>query len=179
VGPHRASISPPSGAKSGWHTHAKDRQPAADLLNRKFQAAAPNRVWVADFERHEAFANPGGGGKATVGCLSQQAFESWRTIGCLGMGVVGGAVLDNDESFQYCQMGRARLARRRGIREEPAAERPSRRNHRPPNLADMGRIASRTRWPLGCRGTSRLGDVAGRGGHGEGLRRSRGDGAGA
>src|SRR5215207_7270296 len=79
----------------------KDGRRAGDLLDRDFTAAAPNRVWVADFERHEAFANPGGGGKATVGCLSQQAFESWRTIGCLGMGVVGGAVLDNDESFQY------------------------------------------------------------------------------
>ena len=33
---------------------------------------------------------------------------------------------DNDEAYQYCQMVRARLARRRGIREEPASERPSR-----------------------------------------------------
>ena len=69
--------------------------------------------------------------EAIAGCLSQQAFGSWRTVDCLGVGVVGGAVLDNDESFQYCQMGRARLARRRGIREEPAAESSSRRNHRP------------------------------------------------
>jgi len=33
---------------------------------------------------------------------------------------------DNDEAGQYCQMTRARLARRRGVREEPAAESPSR-----------------------------------------------------
>jgi hypothetical protein len=27
---------------------------AGDLLDRDFTAAAPNRLWVADFERHEA-----------------------------------------------------------------------------------------------------------------------------
>ena len=90
-----------------------------------------DQLWVADFERHEAFREPWRWWEATVGCLSQQASGSWRTVDCLGVGVVGGAVLDNDEPFQYCQMGRARLARRRGIREEPAAERSSRRNHRP------------------------------------------------
>jgi len=42
---------------------AKDGRRAGDLLDRDFTAAAPNRVWVADFERHEAFANPGGGGR--------------------------------------------------------------------------------------------------------------------
>ena len=26
----------------------------ADLVHRRFQPAAPNRLWVADFERHEA-----------------------------------------------------------------------------------------------------------------------------
>ena len=80
--------------------------------------------------------------EATVGCLSQQACGSWRTVDHLGVGVVSGAVLDNDESFQYCQMGQARLARRRGIREEPAAERSSR--HEPPtrNLADMGWVTA-------------------------------------
>ncbi len=38
--------------------------------------------------------------------------------------------LDNDGTGQYCQMVRVRQARRRGIREEPAAESPSRRLHR-------------------------------------------------
>ncbi len=32
---------------------------------------------------------------------------------------------DNDEAYQYCQMVRARLARRTGVREEPVTERPS------------------------------------------------------
>ena len=30
----------------------------ADLVSRQFRAPAPNRLWVADLERHEAFLNP-------------------------------------------------------------------------------------------------------------------------
>jgi hypothetical protein len=33
---------------------------------------------------------------------------------------------DNDGTGQHCQMVRVRQARRKGVREEPAAERPSR-----------------------------------------------------
>lgn len=36
---------------------AKDGIRAGDLLNRDFTAAAPNTVWVTDFERHEALLN--------------------------------------------------------------------------------------------------------------------------
>jgi putative transposase len=36
---------------------AKDGTRAGDLLDRNFTAPAPNRVWVADFERHEALSN--------------------------------------------------------------------------------------------------------------------------
>jgi hypothetical protein len=60
-----------------------------DLVQRRFTAAAPNRLWMADLERHEAFANPGGWWAAIAGCLSQQAWGSWRTVDCLGVGVVG------------------------------------------------------------------------------------------
>ena len=94
----------------------------------------PRRAEQGVDQRHRAprgVREPWRWWEAIAGCLSQQACGSWRTVDCLGVGVVGGAVLDNDESFQYCQMGRARLARRRGIREEPAAESSSRRNHRP------------------------------------------------
>jgi putative transposase len=35
----------------------KDGRRAGDLLNRDFTAAAPNRTWVMDFERHEALPN--------------------------------------------------------------------------------------------------------------------------
>jgi hypothetical protein len=30
----------------------------ADLVERQFRAPAPNRLWVADLERHEALTNP-------------------------------------------------------------------------------------------------------------------------
>ena len=30
----------------------------ADLVDRQFRAPAPNRLWVADLERHEALTNP-------------------------------------------------------------------------------------------------------------------------
>ena len=54
-----------------WSVHAKKRglshKPGPpvhdDLVERSFTADATNRLWVADFERHEAFANPGGGGR--------------------------------------------------------------------------------------------------------------------
>lgn len=49
---------------------------------------------------------------------------------------------DNDELYQYCQMVRARLARRRGIREEPVSERPSREPTSPePGGHGLGRTA--------------------------------------
>jgi transposase InsO family protein len=31
--------------------------PASDLVERNFTSAAPDRLWVADLERHEAFLN--------------------------------------------------------------------------------------------------------------------------
>jgi hypothetical protein len=69
---------------------------------------------------------------------------------------------DNDGTGQHCQMTWVRLARRKGVREEPASERFSRQNHQ---LEPDG-------YGLGCnayphddvvvRGTLWLGDVAGR-----------------
>jgi putative transposase len=38
-------------------TPSSEGRRATDLLERDFTAPAPNRVWVADFERHEAFLN--------------------------------------------------------------------------------------------------------------------------
>ena len=34
-----------------------------DLVERQFSAQRPNQLWVVDFERHEAFASPSGGGR--------------------------------------------------------------------------------------------------------------------
>lgn len=51
-----------SGARRGRAykvtTRSDERQHRpADLVERRFRAPAPNRLWVADFERHEALSN--------------------------------------------------------------------------------------------------------------------------
>ena len=54
-----------------------------------------------------------------------------------------GSSPDNDGTDQYCQMVRVRLARQKGVREEPASESSSRQPSGS-NLADQGRAATRT-----------------------------------
>jgi hypothetical protein len=89
--------------------------------------------------------------------------------------VRAGSSADKAGTVWYCQMGWVRRARPDGIREEPVVK--LRKRVTGSNLADMGRDAAH-----GC--PLRAADfVAGlrcrRGGHGESLRRSRGDAAGA
>ena len=54
----------------------KDGNRAGDLLNRDFTASAPNLVWVADFERHEAFANPSDGGRPSRDACRSRRLEA-------------------------------------------------------------------------------------------------------
>ena len=83
---------------------------------------------------------------------------------------------DNAGTDQHRQMVRVRQARRTGVRKEPASERSSR--VRPArHLAAMGWAATRIR--ASARRTPRPIAWVGRGGHGEGLRRTRGEVAGA
>ena len=110
------------GANIKTHETRPQGCPPAGFGGAAVQGAAAEPVVGGRFRAPRGVCEPWRWWEATVGCLSQQACGSWRTVDHLGVGVVSGAVLDNDESFQYCQMGRARLARRRGIREEPAAE---------------------------------------------------------
>jgi transposase InsO family protein len=52
-----------------------------DLVERQFTAQRPNQLWVVDFERHEAFANPGGGGRPPLdACRSRRAEAGGRSI---------------------------------------------------------------------------------------------------
>jgi hypothetical protein len=76
----------------------------------------------------------------------------------------------------YCQTGRARRARSEGIREEPVVK--LRKRGTGSNLVDMGRDAVHDH-PLMWMVDSVAGLACRWGGHGEGLRRSRGDAAGA
>ena len=45
--------------RKGPRTTRRDPQarPAPDLVERRFEAEAPDRLWVADIERHEALLN--------------------------------------------------------------------------------------------------------------------------
>ena len=47
-----------------------------DLVKRQFSAQWPNQLWVVDFERHEAFANPGGGGRPTRDACRSRRVEA-------------------------------------------------------------------------------------------------------
>jgi hypothetical protein len=76
------------------------------------------------------------------------------------MGWEGGSSLDNDGTPRHCQTGWVRQARRKGVRKEPASERPSRRSTSS-NLADVGWAAARTH-DLVAWGTPEPVDVAGR-----------------
>jgi transposase InsO family protein len=52
-----------------------------DLVERQFTAQRPNQLWVVDFERHEAFANPGGGGRPPLdACRSRRVEAGGRSI---------------------------------------------------------------------------------------------------
>jgi hypothetical protein len=46
-----------------------------------FAAEQPNEMWQTDFERHEAFANPGGGGRPPLdACRSRRVEAGGRSI---------------------------------------------------------------------------------------------------
>lgn len=51
-----------------------------DRVNRGFAAAAPNRLWIVDFERHEAFANPALVGGYLDACRSRRVEAAGRSI---------------------------------------------------------------------------------------------------
>lgn len=73
---------------------------------------------------------------------------------------------DNDGTGQHCQMVRVRQARRKGATKVNQRLNAPQDETTSSNLADMGWVATRTRtttaMSLSCRGTLRLGDVAGR-----------------
>jgi putative transposase len=61
-----------AGARRGKRRRTTVADPAAarpaDLVGRRFHRAAPHRLWVADFERHEALSN-----RVEVGDLHRRA----------------------------------------------------------------------------------------------------------
>lgn len=117
-----------------------------------------------------------------VGCetrpagLSQQVGEAG---GSLILEVKGraGSSLDNAGTVRNRQTGRVRQARREGVTEVNQWQNPLKCGTGS-NLTDVGRAAARADLIAG-KATPRTAIRTGRGGHGEGLRRSRGEAAGA
>jgi putative transposase len=54
----QAELAGASRRKGCWTTiRDRDARPAPDLVQRTFAAQGPDRLWVADIERHEALSN--------------------------------------------------------------------------------------------------------------------------
>ena len=111
--------------KTTYRRHRRVGEVSADLVDRQFSPTEPDRLWLADIERHEAFSN-----RAVVKGHPPRARRSEHVEGggSLNPGT-GGRVdssPDNDGTGQYCQMVWVRQVRQKGIREEPASERFSR-----------------------------------------------------
>lgn len=78
----------------------------ADLVDRSFGADRPDRLWLADIERHEAFSNRAvvkghrfvlvGAGTVKLGAARTRERGVWVDSSS-----------DNDGTDQYCQMVRA------------------------------------------------------------------------
>ena len=94
----------------------------------RFEAEARNELWTGDAERHEALWN-----RAVMkGHRGQFVAADWRSWGQPSRRRRTARVEsspDNDGTGQYCQMARARQARREGVREKPAVERLSSKFH--------------------------------------------------
>jgi len=122
--------------------------------------------------RREALENRGRCETSSLGCRSSPV-GAGRSLTRETPGRAGSSA-DKAGTVWYCQTGRVRRARSDGIREEPVVK--LRKRVTGSNLVDMGRCAAH--------GRLRAADFAAGlrcrwGGHGESLRRSRGDAAGA
>jgi hypothetical protein len=166
-----------SRAKRRFTTHPDPAVPRApDLVQRDFTATRPEPQVGRRLRAPRGALQPCGGERTPPRARRSGRVEAEGSL-IPGTGVRVDSSPDNDGTGQHCQMVRVRQARRKGVREEPAAERPSR-----DPAARTWRIgAAEQRVParLGRVGNSSVGSCRRPGGHGEGLRRSRGDVAGA
>src|SRR5207249_272260 len=96
---------------------------AADLVERNFMPAGPDRLWVADIERPRR-GRTERRCKAFSAWLSQQPGEAGGSLTRRTPGRVDSSP-DNDGTCRHGQTVRVRQARRDGVREKSASERSS------------------------------------------------------
>jgi hypothetical protein len=130
--------------------------------------------WVDETVRHEVRCDRTGGRSPPLGCRS-----SLVKLGPpdLGGARAGGSSPDNDGTGRYCQTARVRQARWDGVRvQEPVVE-PPQATPTGSNLVGGGRAATHAdpQWWDGACDQPKFPAL---GGHGEGLRRTRGEAAG-
>jgi hypothetical protein len=101
---------------------------ASDLVERSFGRSERDQLWVTDIERHEALPNPAVSERTPPPARRSEPVEAEGSL-IPGTRERADSSPDNDGTGQYCQMVWVRQARRKGVREEPAAERLSRRDH--------------------------------------------------
>jgi transposase-like protein len=117
------------------------RATSADLVDRVFHRDGPNQLWMTDIERHEVLLNPAvvKGHRLRLCRSGPVAAEGSLIPGTRGR---VDSSHDNDGTGRHCQTVRVRQARRKGVREEPASGRLSRRDHQlEPGRSGLGSSA--------------------------------------
>ena len=116
--------------------------------------------------------------KGPTSGLSQQPGRSWGQLD-LGGARKGGSSPDNDGTGRYCQTARVRQARQDGgMTSEPVVEPPQAATRLEPGGCGPDSSARRAPMRSMVRGDSDRHGLRDQGGHGEGLRRTRGEAAG-
>jgi hypothetical protein len=96
---------------------------------------------MMDIERHEVLLNPAVVKGHRRVLVAAGAFEAEGSLIPGTRGRVDSSP-DNDGTGRHCQTVRVRQARRKGVREEPATERLSRRDHQlEPGRSGLGSSA--------------------------------------
>ena len=101
------------GKKRRTTTPDENAHRPADLVDRRFVSSAPNRLWLADIERHEALSDRAVVKGHRLVLVAAGMFEAGGSLNP-GTGVRVDSSPDNDGTDQHRQMVRVRLARQKG-----------------------------------------------------------------
>ena len=111
--------------------HRRPGPPAhEDLVAGTSPPPAPNRLWLTDIERHEAFANPGGGGRPPRDACRSRRLEAGGRSTASAWGW-GWSSPRQRRVVSVLPDGAGSASETERHTQEPAAESSSRRNDRP------------------------------------------------